>query len=94
MAQAMESPTLQVVPIETPRFTLFANANSSYQLVFTTPTEAAYPAASCRHTFERDGVVMLDRDLRCEAGRAECDALYLEFRELDARVTRLLQGAD
>lgn len=90
--QAANSADLQPVPIDTPRFILFANADHSYQLVFTTPSEAAYPAASCRHTYEQDGTMRMARSLRCDAGRAECDALFVEFQTLDAELTRSLRS--
>lgn len=91
-AQAKASDDLQPVPIETERFVMFANADQSYQLVATTPSEAAYPAVSCRHTYEQNGSLRMNRSMRCDAGRAECDALFLEFQELDAQLTRSLRG--
>jgi len=92
VAQAKASDELQPVPIETERFIMFANADHSYQLVATTPSEAAYPAVSCRHTYEQQGSIRMNRSMRCDAGRAECDALFLEFQELDAQMTRSLRG--
>jgi hypothetical protein len=92
VAQAKASSHLSEVAIETERFVMFANADHSYQLVATTASETAYPAASCRHTFEEDGQVRMIRSLRCDAGRAACDALFLEFQALDAGVTRQIRG--
>ena len=79
-------------PLDTPRFELFADARQTYQLIFTRPSEAAYPAATCRHTFEKDGSVRMNRSMSCEAGRAECDGLFLEFQALDAQLTASFQG--
>jgi len=90
--KAASSETLRVVPIDTPRFELYADADQTYQLIFTRPSEAAYPAATCRHTFDEDGSVRMNRSMRCEGGRAECDALFLEFQALDAQLTSALQG--
>jgi hypothetical protein len=92
VAQAKTSDDLRPIPIGTERFIMFANADQSYQLVATTPSEAAYPAVTCRHTYERDGSVRMNRSMRCDAGRAECDALFLEFQALDAELTRSLRG--
>ncbi len=92
--KAAASETLRVVPLDTPRFDLYADARQTYQLIFTRPSEAAYPAATCRHTFEEDGSVRMNRSMRCEAGRAECDALFLEFQALDAQLTSSIQGGN
>jgi hypothetical protein len=92
LAQAKASSDLTQVPIETERFVLFANADHSYQLVATTASEAAYPAVSCRHTYEQDGRMRLRRSLRCDAGRAVCDALFLEFQALDAEMAQDIRG--
>lgn len=89
---ALASTTLRPVPIGTSRFELFEDENHFNQLVFTTAAETAFPAATCRHTFEEDGMLRMRRSMRCEAGRAECDALFLEFQYLDARAAREMRG--
>ena len=88
---ALASTTLRPVPIGTSRFELFADENHFNQLVFTTAADTAFPAATCRHTFEEDGTLRMRRSMRCEAGRAECDALFLEFQYLDAWAARALR---
>jgi len=90
--EAERSTSLSHMPIDSDRFELFADADHAHQLVFTLPGEAAYPAASCRRVYEEDGSLRMERSLRCGAGRAECDALFLEFQELDASLTRELRG--
>ena len=91
---AKASSRLVATPIDTPRFEMFASDDQMDQLVFTTASEAAYPAATCRHVYEEQGTLRMNRQMRCEAGRAECDALFLEFQALDAQMTRQLQGRD
>lgn len=94
LAKARASSELRPVAIDTPRFILFADASHSRQLIFTNPTEAAYPAATCRHVYEADGALHTSRQMRCDAGREECDALFLEFQALDAEMTRALRGGN
>ncbi len=91
LVQARASSDLRPVAIDTPRFIMFANAGHSCQLIFTNPTEAAHPAATCRHVYQADGALRMSRQMRCDAGREECDALFLEFRTLDAELTRALR---
>jgi len=81
-------------PIDSPRFELYTHADGLSQLVFTTPSEAAYPAATCRGMYQQDGTWRMHRSMRCEAGRSECDALFLEFQALDAQMTRSMQARD
>ena len=92
--RARQSSSLKATPIDSDRFEFFATEDHSYQLVATLPSEPAYPAVSCRHTYEKDGALRMARSMRCDAGRAECDALFLEFQELDAEMTRRLRGED
>ncbi len=92
--QARRSRELRPVPMDSERFELFATAEPKYQLVITTPSEAAYPAATCRHLYEKDGALMMNRQLRCDAGKTECDALFREFEALDARMTEEIKGGN
>ena len=34
----------------------------------------------------------MKRSMRCDADRADCDALFQEFQALDAEFKRLMQG--
>lgn len=90
--EALKSEALASIPIDSDRFELFADPDHSNQLVFTLSGEPAYPAASCRHTYVESGNLRMSRELRCEASRTDCDALFLEFQELDAGLTRELRG--
>jgi hypothetical protein len=85
------SRALRLSPIESDRFELFQTVQPKYQLLITKPSEAAYPAVSCRHLYAAGGSLRVNRQLRCEAGRAECDALFQELRGLDAAFTRAMQ---
>jgi hypothetical protein len=34
----------------------------------------------------------MKRSMRCDAERADCDALFQEFQALDAEATRMMRG--
>ena len=76
------------------RFTAFSSPDPFTDWVFTKPSELAYPAVSCRHLYQdKSGAWLMTRErLRCEASREACDALYLEFQELDQRMKRKWPG--
>ena len=93
-AEASASAVFVATPIESPRFELFTSTDADSQLIFTLPSESAYPAATCRSLYEQDGTLRMNRAMRCEAGRVECDALFLEFQELDAQLTQAFQKRD
>jgi hypothetical protein len=92
MEKARKSRELHRVDIQSPRFELFETAKPKYQLVITRPSEPAHPAVSCRHVYEEDGATQMERSMRCDASRAACDALFLEFQALDEQMKRALQS--
>jgi len=92
MEKARKSQELHRVDIQSSRFELFETAKPKYQLVITRPSEPAYPAVSCRHVYEQDGALQMDRSMRCDAGRAACDALFLEFQALDEKMKQAVQS--
>jgi hypothetical protein len=75
-----------------PRFDAFISdmgESGMTQWVFTKPSETAYPAVTCRHVFKaKNGDWMMDRNMRCDASRAACDALFIEFQKLDEQARR------
>ena len=52
---------------------------------FAKPTNFAYPLVTCVRVFEKDGAVYMDRKMRCDASREQCDRAFLEFQELDTQ---------
>lgn len=93
LATARQSAYLRAVPIPSDRFEMFEGGEPvQYQLVATLPTEPAYPAVSCRELYEEGGALRMKRSMRCDAERADCDALFQEFQALDAEATRAMQG--
>lgn len=73
------------------RFELFVSDDRVTQWVFTEPSEAAYPAVTCRW-LDKDSQDhwIIKRKIRCEADRAACDRLADEFQKLDDQVRRSL----
>lgn len=90
---ARRSSALRAVPILSDRFEMFEGGEPlRYQLIATLPTEPAHPAVSCREVYEEGGAFRMKRSMRCDADRADCDALFREFQALDAEVTRAIRG--
>lgn len=56
------------------------------QWALTRPTEPAYPSVTCRHAYQQDGNWYQIRNMRCDAGRAACDHLFIDFQQLDQRM--------
>jgi len=81
--KAKTSPTLKWMQIGSDRFDLFQDATATYSLLVTKPSEPAYPAASCRHVFEENGGIQIGRQMKCNADRKACDALFFELQALD-----------
>jgi len=93
LATARRSSGLRAVPIPSDRFEMFEGGEPvRYQLVATLPTEPAHPAVSCRELYEEGGALRMKRSMRCDADRADCDALFQEFQALDAEFTSAIRG--
>lgn len=79
-----------------PRFDLMMTSGDQwpiYQWAFTKAGEAAYPMATCRNVFrDKAGGISQDRQMRCDASRAACDAVFREFADLDKRVVEAMRG--
>lgn len=89
--QVRTRPGLMAQSSGSDRFDLYASDDSLIQWVITKPSEAAHPAITCRHVYKgSDGAWMQNRNMRCDAGRAACDRLFTEFRELDLQVRQAL----
>jgi len=78
-----------------PHFEAFDSDMTDREMVqwaFTLPGEAAYPAVTCRHVYKTaGGAWRMERDMRCDASRAACDALFIQFRDLDEQARQELQ---
>ena len=85
------APNLRKMEVGTDRFEVYASENQFVQFALTLPTEAAYPAVTCRYVFEQNGEMLQKRSMRCDASRDACDRLFLEFQELDERLRQQFQ---
>jgi hypothetical protein len=61
---------------------------------FTPTSHPAYPAAVRRTVREENGVVHIDMEVLCESTQAHCDALALEFRQLNEDIGKSLGDND
>jgi hypothetical protein len=50
---------------------------------FVKPKHPAYPAAVCQQVVDRDGLLQIERQVRCEASAAACAALTAELDRMD-----------
>jgi hypothetical protein len=73
-----------------PRFDVYLSPSAGDDMVqwaVTKAGEPAFPAVTCRHMYKTtDGAWMQDRKMRCDASREACDALFVEFQQLDERM--------
>lgn len=76
------------------RFEVFdATGQPFRQYVLTRPSEYAHPAITCRLVTENpDGTAGFSREMSCDADKASCDRLFLEFYELDEQLRAELNG--
>jgi hypothetical protein len=86
MERVRAAANLRRSPIESDRFEVFESLDHHDQWVLTRPSEPAYPAVTCRHFYVENGSTFHTRNMRCDADRAACDRLFIEFRELDLQM--------
>jgi hypothetical protein len=80
------SPNLHRMSAESDRFEVFESFDGQDMWALTLPSEAAYPAVTCRHFYNENGSAHQMRDMRCDGRRAACDRLFIEFRDLDQQM--------
>lgn len=69
-----------------------AGAEQAYTLwSFPPQTHPAAPSAVKRTLLERNGMVVMEMSVRCEAKKAACDALVAEFQAINARIRTEMQ---
>jgi hypothetical protein len=79
---------------ETDRYVTYEGPMPMTLWAFAKPSNFAYPVATCIRVFEPGGEVLMDRKLRCDAMRDQCDRAFLEFQDLDARNRVAIQGGE
>jgi len=91
-ASLRSDPTITEKPSGSERFETYFSSTEDKQWTVTTQADAAYPAVTCVHLFTSEGGTDMLRQMRCDASREACDALYLEFRAHDEQIRRQLRG--
>jgi|GEM_PF-2345686 len=87
IALLRSSPLVRAERIDSARFELFVAREGITQWVATRASEPAHPAVTCRRLIEdKDGNLLTERQMRCDAERLPCDRLFLEFQALDERL--------
>lgn len=85
-------PTITEEPSPSARFETYFSSSETKQWTVTTKADAAYPAVTCVHLFTSDGGTDMQRQMRCDATRDACDALFLEFRAHDGGIRKQIRG--
>ena len=85
-------PTITEEPSPSKRFETYFSSTEPKQWTVTTKADAAYPAVTCVHLFTSSGGTDMRRQMRCDASREACDALFLEFRAHDDGIRKQIRG--
>lgn len=79
-------------PSGSKRFETYFSMVESKQWTVTTPADAAYPAVTCVYLYDSGGGTDMSREMRCDASREACDALFREFEASDAKIREQIKG--
>ncbi len=74
------------------RFETYFSSVESKQWTVTTKRDAAYPAVTCVYLYNSGGGTDMQREMRCDATREACDALFQEFEANDAEIRKQIKG--
>ncbi len=85
-------PTIVEKPSGSDRFETYFSSVETKQWTVTTPKDAAYPAVTCVHLYNSGGGTDMSRQMRCDASRAACDALFQEFESNDEKIRKQIRG--
>jgi hypothetical protein len=86
------NPAINEEPSPSARFEVYFSSTETKQWTVTTKADAAYPAVTCVHLFASNGGTDMQRQMRCDATREACDALFLEFRAHDDDIRKQIRG--
>jgi hypothetical protein len=79
-------------PSPSDRFETYFSTVEAKQWTVTTPKDAAYPAVTCVRLFNSRGGTDMERNMRCDASREACDALFLEFDAHDDQIRKQIKS--
>lgn len=85
-------PDIVEEPSSSERFETYFSSVESKQWTVTTKADVAYPAVTCVHLFTSENGTDMRRQMRCDASRAACDALFIEFTAHDEKIRKQLNG--
>lgn len=91
-AKLKADPTIVEKPSGSDRFETYYSSAGPKQWTVTTVKDAAYPAVTCVHLDTSGGGTEMSRDMRCDASRAACDALFKEFDDNDEKIRERIKG--
>ena len=86
------APTIVEERSTSDRFETYFSSTESKQWTVTTRKDAAYPTVTCVHLFNSGGGTDMSRQMRCDASRAACDALFQEFQASDEEVRKQIRN--
>ena len=70
----------------TDKYRVFNRTRDLVQMVFPRAQLHPFAMATCRKVVPNGAGSTIQRELRCDGTRAQCDAVFLEFKQLDDRV--------
>jgi len=91
-AKLRADPNIVENPSGSARFETYFSSAESRQWTVTTTKDAAYPAVTCVHLYNSGGGTNMSREMRCDANREACDALFQEFQANDANIRAQIRG--
>jgi hypothetical protein len=91
-AKLKNDPTIIEKPSGSYRFETYFSSAEPKQWTVTTQKDAAYPAVTCVYLYNSGSGADMSREMRCDASRAACDALFQEFEANDQRIREQIKG--
>ena len=86
------SPAIVEKPSGSDRFETYFSTTEHKSWTVTTRNDAAYPAVTCAYLYDAGGGTDMSREMRCDASREACDALFLEFEAHDEQIRKQMRG--
>jgi hypothetical protein len=85
-AKLKSDSTIVEKPSGSNRFETYFSKVDAKQWTVTTTADAAYPAVACVYLYTSGRGTDMSREMRCDASRSACDALFREFEANDAKI--------
>jgi hypothetical protein len=85
-------PSIVEKPSGSDRFETYFSSAESKQWTATTQKDPAYAAVTCVYLYNSGGGTDMSREMRCDASRGACDALFQEFETNDQKIREQIRG--